>query len=135
MRLVKSPRRSAVTGWVDKVRLARFFTQLAIKEHIAPGLRVRPLSEGPSVEGVKAVTGPGGRIDGLQVLFTTYLDRVRAYHCVDSVCSEQVAESPILTVVEGLYVSWEYDSWFAIAPGGSRALRYRLGPVVPCHIN
>jgi MoaA/NifB/PqqE/SkfB family radical SAM enzyme len=40
---VKSPRRSAVTGWGDKVRLARFFTQLAIKEHVAPGLRVRPL--------------------------------------------------------------------------------------------
>jgi MoaA/NifB/PqqE/SkfB family radical SAM enzyme len=40
---VKSPRRSPVTGWGDKLRLARFFTQLAVKEHVAPGLRVRPL--------------------------------------------------------------------------------------------
>ena len=38
-----SSRRSAVAGWGDKIRLAKFFTQLAIKEHIAPGLPVRPL--------------------------------------------------------------------------------------------
>jgi MoaA/NifB/PqqE/SkfB family radical SAM enzyme len=43
VKLVKSPRRAAVTGWGDKVRLGRFFAQLAIKEHVAPGLRVRPL--------------------------------------------------------------------------------------------
>jgi MoaA/NifB/PqqE/SkfB family radical SAM enzyme len=40
---LRSPRRAAVTGWSDKLRLARFFTRLAIKEHIAPGLPVRPL--------------------------------------------------------------------------------------------
>ena len=40
---MKSPRRVAVRGWADKVRLARFFAQLAVKEHLAPGLRVRPL--------------------------------------------------------------------------------------------
>jgi MoaA/NifB/PqqE/SkfB family radical SAM enzyme len=40
---VTQPRRSPVGGWGDKIRLARFFTQLAIKEHIAPGLPVRPL--------------------------------------------------------------------------------------------
>jgi MoaA/NifB/PqqE/SkfB family radical SAM enzyme len=40
---VKSPRRAPVTGWGDKVRLARFFAQLAVKEHVAPRLRVRPL--------------------------------------------------------------------------------------------
>ena len=37
------PRRSPVAGWGDRIRLARFFTQLAIKEHIAPRLPVRPL--------------------------------------------------------------------------------------------
>jgi MoaA/NifB/PqqE/SkfB family radical SAM enzyme len=40
---VTSPRRSPVAGWGDKVRLARFFAQLAIKEHVSPGLPVRPL--------------------------------------------------------------------------------------------
>jgi MoaA/NifB/PqqE/SkfB family radical SAM enzyme len=40
---VTSSRRSAVAGWGDKIRLAKFFTQLAVKEHIAPGLPVRPL--------------------------------------------------------------------------------------------
>ncbi len=38
-----APRRSAVQGWRDKAQLARFFARLAIKEHVAPGLRVRPL--------------------------------------------------------------------------------------------
>ena len=38
-----SPRRSAVANWGDRVRLARFFAQLAVKEHLAPGLPVRPL--------------------------------------------------------------------------------------------
>jgi MoaA/NifB/PqqE/SkfB family radical SAM enzyme len=37
------PRRSPVDGWGDKARLARFFTRLAIKEHLVPGLPVRPL--------------------------------------------------------------------------------------------
>jgi len=32
-----------VTGWGDKIRLTRFFAQLAIKEHLAPGLPVRPM--------------------------------------------------------------------------------------------
>ncbi len=40
---MRSPRRSPVANWGDKVRLARFFARLAIKEHIAPGLPVRPL--------------------------------------------------------------------------------------------
>ena len=40
---MRSPRRAPVTGWSDKVRLARFFARLAVKEHLAPGLRVRPL--------------------------------------------------------------------------------------------
>ena len=38
-----SPRRSAVTYWGDRIRLARFFAQLAVKEHVAPGLPVKPL--------------------------------------------------------------------------------------------
>ena len=38
-----APRRSPVAGFRDKARLARFFAQLAVKEHVAPGLRVRPL--------------------------------------------------------------------------------------------
>jgi MoaA/NifB/PqqE/SkfB family radical SAM enzyme len=40
---VASPRRSPVAGWKDKVQLASFFARLAIKEHVAPGLPVRPL--------------------------------------------------------------------------------------------
>jgi MoaA/NifB/PqqE/SkfB family radical SAM enzyme len=34
---------AAVTAWTDRARLAHFFTKLAIKEHVAPRLRVRPL--------------------------------------------------------------------------------------------
>jgi MoaA/NifB/PqqE/SkfB family radical SAM enzyme len=33
----------AVTGMRDKARLAGFFTKLAVKEHVAPNLHVRPL--------------------------------------------------------------------------------------------
>jgi MoaA/NifB/PqqE/SkfB family radical SAM enzyme len=40
---VTSPRRSPVTDWGDKIRLARFFARLAVKEHISPGLPVKPL--------------------------------------------------------------------------------------------
>jgi MoaA/NifB/PqqE/SkfB family radical SAM enzyme len=39
----RAPRRSPVTGWGDKIRLARFFALLTVKEHLAPGLPVRPL--------------------------------------------------------------------------------------------
>lgn len=34
---------AAVTAWADRVKLAYFFTKLAIKEHLAPKLHVRPL--------------------------------------------------------------------------------------------
>jgi MoaA/NifB/PqqE/SkfB family radical SAM enzyme len=34
---------AAVTAWTDRARLAGFFAQLAVKEHLAPRLRVRPL--------------------------------------------------------------------------------------------
>jgi MoaA/NifB/PqqE/SkfB family radical SAM enzyme len=35
--------RTAVAGWADRARLLLFFARLAAKEHIAPGIRVRPL--------------------------------------------------------------------------------------------
>lgn len=38
-----SPHRSAVAGWGDKARLLAFFARLAVKEHLAPQLPVRPL--------------------------------------------------------------------------------------------
>ncbi|MDQ1659387.1 MAG: hypothetical protein QOD41_4470 [Cryptosporangiaceae bacterium] len=34
---------AAVTAWADRVRLAGFFAKLAVKEHVAPKLHVRPL--------------------------------------------------------------------------------------------
>jgi hypothetical protein len=56
--------------------------------------------------------------------------RVRAVRCVDT--CEPIAESPVLTIVRGVNASWEYDdSWLAVAPGGSRTLRYKLYQDVP----
>ena len=36
-------RRSPVSGWGDRARLARFFAALAVKEHLIPQLNVKPL--------------------------------------------------------------------------------------------
>jgi hypothetical protein len=44
----------------------------------ASGVRIRPLTAGPTVETVVPQTVPGGTIDGLTITFTMYLDRTRA---------------------------------------------------------
>lgn len=36
-------RRSPVSGWADRIRLARFFAALTVKEHLLPRLNVKPL--------------------------------------------------------------------------------------------
>jgi pyruvate-formate lyase-activating enzyme len=40
---VVAVRRSPVTAWTDRARLVPFFVRLAVKEHLVPSLRVRPL--------------------------------------------------------------------------------------------